>query len=214
MSTLGDGRVEMEEEETRFLDAMYPVLCYTCGENVADRVDEYSELLKTNSVSECFEQIGISNNCTKSFFITGGSNMRAVNPCHDCIRGYSCALHSIWKPLDVARGLEMGRRVEESQGEKDRGGTDVVEESERNRVKVNITSSHRSKSPREDAVPIRDQVAKPSDFSHLPKVSIITNLPKKFGLPVHLKEYDEFCEHRTLDSRHKVKVMMGQLYKI
>lgn len=54
---LYDRNVHMEEV---FLDVMHPILCYSCAENVASRVDEYEDLCDVMSEADALDRMGIT----------------------------------------------------------------------------------------------------------------------------------------------------------
>lgn len=66
----------------------------------------------------------------------------------------------------------------------------------------------------EECIPVKNRTARPYDSSQYFKVSEIKYPPKSFGIPTHLSEYDSLSPYVHLESNHKVKVNIGQVYKV
>lgn len=211
---------QRDRVEEPFLDIMYPVLCFTCGENIASRVNMFEELKATMSVRDALDEMQINLPCSRQYFITGGSNLRVTKPCSDCIKGKECQIHKIFTPVvrhqtinvvDVAENLTEGDSTLAASAS---GAGDASESSFQTEQPLSQSVEERQLAEMK-ALPLRDRVAILYDSSHLLKVDVIRNPPTEFGLPVHLSEYDDVYPSTVLlDSNHVVSVSMGQVYKV
>ncbi len=207
----------MDVPRDEFLDIMHPVLCYSCGENVASRADEYDELCLTATPKEALDRMGITNLCTRQQFITGGSNKIIISPCSLCVRGEVCLTHNIWSPTTIAlsgiNSQQTAQREVTVDGDsstcthRERGGGESTRF-------VRTISEDRDMVVSDELIPPKDRRARPYNSEHIATVAKIPNPPKEFGIPLHLAEYDAVSPWTILESNHRVKVTMGQVYRV
>lgn len=189
--------------DEEFLDIMFPVRCHSCNENIASRIDEYELLCQTMSPKESLDAMKITQPCTRQHFITGGSNLIVTSPCTTCVEGNVCPKHNIWTPPLLP---SMFGSV--SQGSQGRSAAASPDQSQ---ATPPLIESPPAVPP--EKIPVKEAMAVPYDSRHIPKVNYIPNMPKSFGIPVHLSEYDSMAKSVYLESNDEVKVTMGHVYK-
>lgn len=131
--------------------------------------------------------------------------MPVTSQCTSCVKGESCSNHHIWTPTSLNSTQDSSPAPSDRGESSSEGGVTpqlTVEDGEISGVQP------------DPFVPHKDRRATYYDSSHIPKVNTIKNPPIKFGIPTHLTEYDSISPSKVLDSNHKVKVTMGQVYKV
>lgn len=182
-----------------FLDPIFPVRCNTCGENLASRVDEYDILIKEMSPHEALESMGILNECTKVAFLTGGSKLIVTKPCQACVKGQSCLDHNMWHPTPCYTISSSAN----AHSQEDLQASSQQESLIKERTEEEQDAAR---------IPVSDKRSTAYDSSHIFTVNIIEEVPKAFGIPVHLKQYDDIATKIQLDSGDMVTVAMGYVY--
>lgn len=172
----------MEDEGlcTEFLDTIYPIMCFTCGENIASRVDEFEKLKEIYSTCDALDKMKIKHECSRQFFITGSSKVIVKFQCDLCLRGRPCSVHKVWCAPEQLASVELT-------------GDGSLEELH---------------------IPLSERRAKPITSDSLIRVAKIINPPTQFGIPTSLSEYANVVNEKVLETKHKVKIMVGQVYKI